>query len=116
MKRLAAVVAVVVLVGCSSGDGEDGPGDEEAQTCAELLSQPVTDETFDGACLHDGEPFVMARAFLDCDDGRVLWWNELGWGFEGEPAMLGVSEPPAEAVAECTPPEPTSAPPTTTFP
>lgn len=92
MRTLMVAGLLVVLGGC----GDDGGGDSaDVPTCEELYAdgtpveeiqaendKPLTDDA--GCLTEDGEQEVQALFSFDCDDGRTVYANQYGYGYEGE--------------------------------
>lgn len=103
------MAAVLVLAGCSDGDGGGSPAldaidaeqDRQAATpaCAEVYAEGevTTAEHVESGCMDDGSLHVGGVAVHECTDGRTLLWADWGWGFVGEP--WSPHEPGAEQVA-----------------
>ena len=114
MNRLPTIAALVVLAaGCGGSSGSPGtPGTSAAETttptCSSFVGQPANASDFETPCKVDeatadllNEPvgglFVAGTGTTLCEDGRVLIWNDIGWGYEGEPFVQHVEG--AEQVA-----------------
>jgi hypothetical protein len=100
----AGLLAVVVSIALSACGGDEGPN--EPTFSGESCADAYTDTTFESiddlpsTCRdREGATRAFATASYDCEDGRVLWWNDVAWGYLGEPAKLH-----AEG-AELVPPE-----------
>ena len=88
--RKLMVLAVVVLSACSSGSGGSGAtsttGAAGARPCRVVWADGVTTPAESTVCDRgSGDLLVSSLASTDCADGRVLVWNDEGWGYVGEP-------------------------------
>jgi hypothetical protein len=71
-----------------NSDVESG---EDAISCVESFDGQTFETTDDLStiCLDEaGNPTMNVAATINCADGRVLWWNDVAWGYLGEPATL----------------------------
>ena len=101
-KFLALCVALTLVSACGSDDDAsssvdlDVDEDETMVVCSSLAGEPLAASAFDQPCEVDqatadlldvpvGQTFFVGAATTLCEDGRVLFWNDLGWGYEGEP-------------------------------
>jgi hypothetical protein len=96
-----AVVASITLAACGGDEGANEP-----TFTGELCAEAFTGATFESidevpsTCTpSDGGSRGFVTASRECEDGRVLWWNDIAWGYLREPATLH-----AEG-AELVPPE-----------
>lgn len=94
----AMAVAAAALAGCG-GDDDEGAGapdttttsaaaEAAARPCAEVYAEGAVIESRDELerpCDRDGELYLPGATTKDCPDGRTLFWNDLGWGYLGEP-------------------------------
>lgn len=84
MRRiLGTVLLLVAITACSDDDSSD-------KSCADIAAdgRPTDDVRADldaGTCkAEDGDDTIVITGDTACaDDGR-LWWNDYGWGYEGE--------------------------------
>ena len=106
------LAAAIVLVGCSGTASEPAPTTTTTTAaapapCGEVYADGVTtgEATDNVECTRDGEVFVPGTATSQCADGRVLMWNDEGWGFVGEPWSRhpadGPYVPPLDARDAC---------------
>jgi len=102
---LLAVVASIAFAACG---GDEGPNEPTVSgvACADAFAA-ATFQTIDDlptTCRdEEGVTRGFATASYDCDDGRVLWWNDVAWGYLGEPAAIhaaGVELVPPEQERE----------------
>ena len=96
-----ALLASVALAGCG---GDEGPNEPTVSgvACADAYGDTTFDslDALPSTCRDkDGATRAFANASYDCEDGRVLWWNDIAWGYLGESATLHA------AGAELVPPE-----------
>jgi hypothetical protein len=64
---------------------------DEPIACVELFDGQTFETTDDLStiCLDPaGSPTLNAAATVNCADGQVLRWNDVAWGYLGEPAIL----------------------------
>jgi hypothetical protein len=125
-KIMAGAAAVALLLGACGGDDSSGSDDveldledvqafiedaAEAGPCEEVFAPGVT-VTLDGmsqTCIDaEGAARIFGTASLDCTDGTVLAWNDLGWAIledDSGPLVLhepgGDQTPPDDAYAAC---------------
>jgi len=85
--------------------------------CEEVYAQGVAidNENFGLACVKDGEDLISPRPVrLECTDGRILLFNDLAWGYYGEPMEITADDDPSKmpevAVDECLAPAPGGGP------
>jgi hypothetical protein len=107
VRRARLTLALVLALVACGGDDEAGqdvtlgvaPG-EDPISCVELFDGQSfeTADDLSTICLDEnGNPTLNAAATTNCADERVLWWNDVAWGYLGEPATL--HEEGAELVA-----------------
>ena len=101
---IAGALAVLALagVGCSA----DGGGSPAASSvppqgfpeCSEIYAQGtvVNDDTFGLACVKDGVIVSPRPVRLECTDGNQLLFNDLAWGYEGEPMTATAEDDPSK--------------------
>jgi hypothetical protein len=107
------LLAVVAAAGCST---EDTPvtgtptsaAPKDIPPCSELYQagKVIEDLEFRKACVTDNGELTSPRPVeITCVDDRELRWNDLAWGYVGEPMTLtpadDPSKMPALAVDEC---------------
>jgi hypothetical protein len=66
--------------------------------CEEIYAEGVVidNESFGLACVK-GEDLISPRPVrLECSDGRELLFNDLGWGYYGEPINLTADDDPSK--------------------
>lgn len=107
MRKIAFLLVAVTLTGCGSTASKDGSTAASPATsitltkaaepaCSSFTGQRVTAATFSEPCLIDdatahlaqlpvGTKFYAGTGTILCADNRVLIWNDLGWGYEGQP-------------------------------
>ena len=104
--RVSVLFVVAALASCGGASPNRAPTTASAATtasagratagCSSFAGKPVTAATFADPCAVDaattdmlntpvGQLFVAGTARTSCEDGRVLIWNDLGWGYESEP-------------------------------
>jgi hypothetical protein len=49
--------------------------------CADLAGTPTAEVLAFGMCL-DGTVQIYATMSYDCPDGRKIYWNDYGWGYD----------------------------------
>ena len=88
MALLAAWGMCFTVAACTSqrDDGND-PGGGAAR-CEDTVSMEVPTEVAlhaaTSGCLHEeGQLTRYETTTVQCADGRVLHWNEAGWGYDG---------------------------------
>jgi hypothetical protein len=116
MKRTGVVVVLVVALaaaaGCGSGEGvsvaSSSVPPEDIPACSKIFEEgkKIEDPEFRKSCVTDsGELISSWPVELTCQDDRQLRWNDLAWGYVGEPMTLtpedDPSKMPTEAVDEC---------------
>jgi hypothetical protein len=112
MKRSGIAVAVVFLMaaGCSSDDTSTPSASSVAPTdmpaCEEVYADgKMIDNEFGLACVLDEDLVSPRPVRLECGDGRILVFNDLAWGYDGEGMTItpedDPSKMPEEAVDEC---------------
>jgi hypothetical protein len=105
MKRTgtAAALALLLAVGCSS-DGGEAPSassvvPNDMPACEEIYvdGAEITNENFGLACVYQGEDLLSPRPVrLDCSDGSTLVYNDLAWGYQGQPMTLTPEDDPSK--------------------
>lgn len=101
------LLGVLLVAGCSGGASPPTADEEPASGvvgCAELYGEGVElrADAFDVFCREpDGTTTAHGAAFLECDDGRLLYWGDKGWGYVGEPWHADATEPPAGELETC---------------
>ena len=99
MRRLVVVAVVLLLAGCGSSAGSEDTSEPSVSVtdpalvpCEEVYADGITTtetmvdqecERTQGEAIKD--TFVPGMMVTECDDGRVLLWNDYGWGFVDEP-------------------------------
>ena len=74
--------AAATIPGCSTLAGRTLTADEAEKPCrvdevtADMLDMPV------------GEVLVAGSGSTLCENGRVLFWNDVGWGYEDGPFTI----------------------------
>lgn len=109
MRKVLAVLGVLVVAACGGGDDSGGSGD--VALCEEAFAEgaPVdgaraaSDEGCDEG---DGSIRLLGMAILACDDGRELIYNDEGWAYsDGEwhrhDREDGQLVPPDDEMAAC---------------
>jgi hypothetical protein len=116
----ALALSALTFAGCAAGASEPTAATTTAPTtvapvrtvpaapkCAEVLAEgaPIpTLKTLSAACTDEaGSTHVYGAASLTCLDGRVLAWNERGWGYVGSTFHTGVTMAPATEREACKP-------------
>ena len=114
--RLASVaLATVGLVaaGCGASSGTTTPSSSVAPLgipeCTELYSdgKVITNDQFGEACQRNGgELLTPLPVRIECEDDRILLWNDLAWGYLDGPMTLTpeaqVQKMPEAEVDRCT--------------
>jgi hypothetical protein len=108
---IVAALVVVLAAGCGGDSGATpsassvAPNDMPA--CEEVYAEgaEVDNENFGLACVL-GEDLISPRPVrIDCSDGRELLFNDLAWGYFGEPMTITPEDDPSKmpqaAVDEC---------------
>jgi hypothetical protein len=107
------VVAVAALGGgCTADSGATVPSSsvpaDDIDLCTEVYEagMTVTEADIGVACkTEDGELRSPVPIRIQCEDDRVLLWNDIGWGFVGDPLTITpedqVSKMPTDALEEC---------------
>ena len=98
---MLVIVGALALAGCGGDEGRNEPT-VNAQSCAEAFRGATFERIDDlpSTCNDsEGATRAYATATYECEDGGVLWWNDIAWGYLGQPAVLH-----AEG-AELVPPE-----------
>jgi hypothetical protein len=107
---IAVAVAFLVAAGCSSDDTSTPSASSVVPTdmpaCDEVYAEGnVIDNEFGLACVLDDELVSPRPVRLECGDGRILVFNDLAWGYDGEGMTItpedDPSKMPEEAVDEC---------------
>ena len=101
---IAGVVAALALggVGCSSDDGGSPAASsvppQGFTACEEIYVQGavVNDDTFGLACVKNDVIVSPRPVRLDCSDGKQLLFNDLAWGYEGEPMTITEEDDPSK--------------------
>jgi hypothetical protein len=81
---IAMAVAALAILGCG---GED---DGDQQACADAFAEGVTTAdaivaSEEGCIDENGDVALIELAGDECADGRILHWNDEGWGYhDGE--------------------------------
>jgi hypothetical protein len=113
MKRTGTVaaLAVVLAAGCSSGSASPVASSsvppEDIPPCSDIYKAGATvdDASFGLACVKDEVLLSPRPVSLECTDGRQLRFNDLAWGYVGEPMTITADDDPSkmpeEAVDEC---------------
>jgi hypothetical protein len=98
----AALALLVALAGCGGGDASTPTASSVAPTdmpaCGEIYAEGVAidNENFGLACVKD-EDLVSPRPIrLECTDGRTLMFNDLAWGYYGEPMTITADDDPSK--------------------
>ena len=99
---MAAALALLAAVGCSSDGGETPSASSVVPTdmplCEEVYADgaEITDERFGLACVR-GEDLLSPRPVkLECGDGSTLMFNDMAWGYEGQPMTLTPEDDPSK--------------------
>ena len=92
---MAGVLLTVTLVSCGAAGGESRTTEAAYPPCSSFAGKRMTAAAFtqctvDAATADQldtpvGEYSLPATGRTLCEDNRVLIWNSLGWGYEGEP-------------------------------
>ena len=101
---IAGVVAALALagVGCGADSGADPAASsvppQGFKACEEVYAPGavVNDDTFGLACVKDGVIESPSPVRLECSDGDQLFFNDLAWGYEGEPMTLVDEDDPSK--------------------
>jgi hypothetical protein len=101
---IAGVVCALALagVGCSADGGGSPAGSsvppQGFRQCDELYAQGavVEDDTFGLACVRNDAIVSPRPVRLECSDGRKLLFNDLAWGYEGEPMTTTAEDDPSK--------------------
>jgi hypothetical protein len=92
MKRASLAGVILLAAACSNAQGS-GQSATQVQVpenlvpCNEFfVAGAVVDrQTFGDACRSEDDDLVVPRpAVVECNDGRVLVWNDIAWGYVGE--------------------------------
>jgi len=118
MKGTGTVAALVLVL--AAGCGGDSAATPSASSvapndmppCEEIYSEgaEIDNENFGLACVK-GEDLISPRPVrIECADGRELLFNDLAWGYFGEPMIITPDDDPSKmpevAVDECLEPAP----------
>ena len=113
MKRSGIGFAVVLLVavGCSGEDSGTPAASSVAPTdlptCEEVYAEgaEIVERDFGLACIRGEELLSPRPVRLECSDGRILLFNDLAWGYEGETMTVTPEDDPSKmpeaAVDDC---------------
>lgn len=117
MKGTLSVAALFALLATAcGGEGTDIPTassvpPDDMPACEEIYAegQEINDDTFGLACVK-GEDLISPRAVrIECTDGDELLFNDLAWGYYGEPMTMTPDDDPSKmpvaAVDECLEPQ-----------
>jgi hypothetical protein len=92
---LAVAALGLVAVGCGASSGSTTPSSSVAPIgipeCVDLYSEGkvITAADFGAACQRDGgELLTPLPVRIECEDDRVLLWNDLAWGYLDGPMAL----------------------------
>jgi hypothetical protein len=107
MRRTGIVAGVVALVlvsgvGCAADSAETPsassvpPNDMPA--CDEVYVEGATigRDNMGKACVQNDEILSPRPVRIECTDGRELTFNDLAWGYEGEPMTLTPPDDPSK--------------------
>ncbi len=83
VRRILAL-AVIVLAGCGGGDDSGVP---DFSDCSTWTTGAVSTDEWGNGCFDPASNTIHGSGFYECDDGRVLRWNDALWGYEGETAQ-----------------------------
>ena len=102
----AVLGGLVLLVGaCGGADGQDAASDGATtptadmtdeknrrvdEPCGEVYAEGVVfkaEDDLNRMCRREdkGDLYVPSSATHKCKDGRTLFWNDVGWGYLGDP-------------------------------
>ncbi|HEX8802778.1 MAG TPA: hypothetical protein VF743_01255 [Acidimicrobiales bacterium] len=109
---LLAAVAAGASTACSGDAGASVPSSSvppaDIPACNEVYVEgnKVTDADFGVACTTETGRLLAPRPIrIECEDDRVLLWNDLAWGYVGEPMALtpedAPSKMPEDALSDC---------------
>lgn len=101
-RRYAGALTLALALAACSSNGDDPATDTTAAALAPCVAVGDTTPALDvlnTACLEDGEMVVAATGDQQCADGRTLVWNDLGWGYIGEPWQPPTDDGPRVAPA-----------------
>jgi hypothetical protein len=116
MKRIGIVLvlaaSLAALAGCSTGEAgsvaSSSVPPHDLPKCSDVYveGKVIKDAEFRLACVTDAGNLISPRPVeLTCEDDRELRWNELAWGYVGEPMTLtpadDPSKMPTDAVDKC---------------
>jgi hypothetical protein len=126
MKGTSSVAVLLVLLATAcGGEGADVPTassvpPDDMPACEEIYAEgnEIDDATFGLACVK-GDDLISPRPVrIECTDGDELLFNDLAWGYYGEPMTMTPDDDPSKmpvtAVDECLAPQPSGATTTTT--
>jgi hypothetical protein len=115
---VAGVLAALALAGagCGAGSGDTPSASSvppnDLPACSEVYVEGATidNQNFGRACVLD-ESIVSPRPVrLECTNGNELLFNDLAWGYYGQPMTLTAQDDPSKmpeaAVDECLAPPP----------
>jgi hypothetical protein len=106
VKVVRIVLVAVVLAGCgvSGLRSESGHRSEERMpTCSSWDGKVVSSKEWRFGCKLTADRFPLSGS-IKCADGRLLWHNAWGWGYEGEVAHTrddGQPVPPDSETKAC---------------
>ncbi|HEX6567826.1 MAG TPA: hypothetical protein VF015_01630 [Acidimicrobiales bacterium] len=104
MKRTGTVaaLALVVAAGCSSDSAavpsasSVPPNDMPACEDVYVQGEEIDNENFGLACVK-GDDLISPRPVrIECTDGRELLFNDLAWGYFGEPMTVTPDDDPSK--------------------
>jgi hypothetical protein len=116
MRSRIATVALaavgLVATGCGAGSGSTTPSSSVAPLgipeCDEIYSdgQVIANDRFGEACQRNGELLTPLPVRVECEDDRILLWNDLAWGYLDGPMTMTpegqVQKMPEAEVDRCT--------------
>jgi hypothetical protein len=85
---------------------------DDLPACETIYKQGATieDSKFALACVKNDQVVSPVPVSLECSDGKELRYNDLAWGYVGEPMTLTADDDPSkvpeEAVSACLAPGP----------
>jgi hypothetical protein len=95
---LAAEVVALTFGGCDGDDDNRATTTTAFNLASETTTVPEPCEDADGVVFDsvdelsatycdrgDGVAYLPGSATEPCDDGRILFWNDEGWGYLDEP-------------------------------
>ena len=85
---VGALTLCAVLVNCGGDDKDDVASEmisafADLPPCSEWLSRTVTSDEVEDGCTN--EETLFGTGVHNCKDGRQLYWNDIGWGYVGQP-------------------------------